>query len=170
LLLSPFGRGPRPLFEKKMNFLYSRMIRTKFWLKFANWFRGRFFFNIKTCKYGPSRTSKTMIWINLNLHYIRKLLCEFEIFLLKILNNPTPFFAIISPLRRTCPFICTILNFLYPRKICTKLNWIWSVVSGEDLKKKFKVFLLFCYYLPLGRGVDIRLNNFEFPLPKDNLC
>jgi hypothetical protein len=34
----------------------------------------------------------------------------------------------------------------------------------------FSVSLLFCYYLPLGKGVPLHLKNLEFPLLKDNLC
>jgi hypothetical protein len=58
------------------------------WLKLACWFwRGRFFFNINTCKYGfpycgPSKAPGTMICTNLNLHYIRKLSCKYELFCL----------------------------------------------------------------------------------------
>jgi hypothetical protein len=39
------------------------------------------------------------------------------------------------------------------------------------VKKIFKsVFLLFCFYLPLGMCVPLHLNNLECPLPKDDLC
>jgi hypothetical protein len=34
----------------------------------------------------------------------------------------------------------------------------------------FSEFLLFCYYLPLGKGVPLHFNNLESPPPKDNLC
>jgi hypothetical protein len=44
-----------------------------------------FFFYINTSEYclpycGLSRFMGTMIWRNLNLHYIRKLSCEYDVF------------------------------------------------------------------------------------------
>ena len=44
--------------------------------------------------------------------------------------------------------------------------WFWR----RRFFKNFSVFLLFCYYLPLGKGVLLHLNNFESPPPKDDLC
>jgi hypothetical protein len=32
-----------------------------------------------------------------------------------------------------------------------------------NLKKTFSVLLLLCYYLPLGKGVPLHLNNLKFP-------
>jgi hypothetical protein len=45
----------------------------------------RFFFHWRRCKYvlpycGPSRPLGTMVWTNLNLHYIRKLSCKYRLF------------------------------------------------------------------------------------------
>jgi hypothetical protein len=45
----------------------------------------KIFFNINICKYGfpycgPSRPQGTMMWTILNLHYIRKLSCKYELF------------------------------------------------------------------------------------------
>jgi hypothetical protein len=40
-------------------------------------------------------------------------------------------FVIISPLKRTWLFIWTNLNFLHPRILCIKFNWIWPVGSRE---------------------------------------
>jgi hypothetical protein len=34
----------------------------------------------------------------------------------------------------------------------------------------FSVYLLFCYYLPLEKRVDLHLKNLESPLFKDDLC
>jgi hypothetical protein len=45
--------------------------------------------------------------------------------------------------------------------------WFWR---RRFLKNKFSKFLLFCYHLPLGKGVVLHLYNAESPLPKDNLC
>jgi hypothetical protein len=55
----------------------------------ACWF-WRFFFNINImCKYGfpycgPSRPPGTMMWTILNLQYIRKLLCKYDVFWLSV--------------------------------------------------------------------------------------
>jgi hypothetical protein len=37
-------------------------------------------------------------------------------------------------------------------------------------KKKFSVFLLVCYYLPLERGNSLHLDKLKSPLLKDDLC
>ena len=41
-------------------------------------------------------------------------------------------FVIISPLKRTWPFISTNLNSLYPMIICIKYDWIRPAGSGEE--------------------------------------
>jgi hypothetical protein len=43
--------------------------------------------------------------------------------------------------------------------------WFW-----RRFLKIFSVFLLFCYYLPLGKGIPFHMKNLEFPPPKDDLC
>jgi hypothetical protein len=40
-----------------------------------------------------------------------------------------PIFVIISPLKRTWPFIWTNVNSLHPTIICTKFDWIWPAGS-----------------------------------------
>jgi hypothetical protein len=84
-------------------------------------------------------TPGTMIWTNLNLHYVRMLSCRFEIFWACGSSEDfwmtLPYFCIfviVSPLNRTCPFIWTILNSLHLRMICTKFHWNWPVGSGEE--------------------------------------
>ena len=62
---------------------------------------------------GPPRPPGTMIWRNLNLHYIKKLSCKYELFWLcgfwEVNFSMTPphfsIFVIISPLKRTWPLI-----------------------------------------------------------------
>jgi hypothetical protein len=81
----------------------------------------------------------------------------------------TPYFyifVIISPLKRTWPFIWTNLNSPYPRIICIKNDWIRPAGSGEE----FFFNLLFRYYLPLEKGYSLGLNKLESPSPKDDLC
>jgi hypothetical protein len=80
-------------------------------------------------------------------------------------------FVIISPLRGVWTLIWTNLNFLHPRMICTKFDWIWPSSSGEeDFFKIFSAFLLFRYYLPFKKGSPLDLNKRESPRPKDDLC
>ena len=79
-------------------------------------------------------------------------------------------FAIISPLKRTWPFIWTNLNSLHPTITCTKSDWIWPAGSGEEDFSKFSVYFDFRYYLPLEKGDPLPLNKLESPSPKDDLC
>jgi hypothetical protein len=43
--------------------------------------------------------------------------------------------------------------------------WFW-----RRFLKHFSVFLLFRYYLPLGKGNPLHMNKFESTSPKDDLC
>jgi hypothetical protein len=73
-------------------------------------------------------------------------------------------FVIISPLKKTYPFIWTNLNLLYPKINCTKYNWNWLTVSGEKHFLRFSVFFSpFCCYLPLVKGYPLHLNKLESP-------
>jgi hypothetical protein len=93
-------------------------------------------------------------------------------FLRRFLNDLTIFFQFIitSPSNRTEPFIWTIFKLLLHRddlhQISMKLAcWFW-----RRTLKKISVCLLFRYYLPLGKGVDLHMNNCESPSRKDDLC
>jgi hypothetical protein len=44
--------------------------------------------------------------------------------------------------------------------------WFWR----RRFKKKISAFLLFCYYLPLGKDDHLHLNKVETPPHKDDLC
>jgi hypothetical protein len=54
------------------------------------------------------------------------------------------------------------------------LYQLWLKLASWFWRRRFLIFfrefLLFCYYLPLGKGVVLDLYNFESPLPKDDLC
>jgi hypothetical protein len=109
------------------NSLYPRMICTKFdWKWLAG--SGEDFFYINICKYsfphcGPSRSPGIMIWTNLNLQYIRKLSCKYELFCL----------------------------------------------SGS-FKEDFQITPHhFCDYLPFEEDLALYWNDFQFPIPKDDL-
>jgi hypothetical protein len=77
---------------------------------------------------------------------------------------------IISPLKRTWPIVWSNSNFLHPRIICTKFDWIWPAGSGEDDFKNFSVYFhSFAIISPWRAGaipfVSITLN----PLPPRSL-
>ena len=42
------------------------------------------------------------------------------------------YFSIISPCKKTGPFIWTKLNSLYTRLLCAKFSWNWLTGSGEE--------------------------------------
>jgi hypothetical protein len=100
--------------------------------------------NLKVITYLPPGT---MIWTNLNLHYIKKLSCH-KLFRLcgsweeDFYMTPPHFciFVIISPLDKTWPLNWTIWNSHDPRIICTMFDWNWSAGSGEDFLKKISVY------------------------------
>jgi hypothetical protein len=47
---------------------------------------------------------------------------------------------------------------------------IGLLVLEKKILKIFSEFLLFCYYLLLGKGIVLHLFSSESPLPKDDLC
>jgi hypothetical protein len=72
----------------------------------------------------------------------------------KSFKCPHPIFVIISPLKRTCPLICTILNALYLRMICTKFYWNWLAGSGEDIFHYKHIEIWFSLLWPLPTPED----------------
>jgi hypothetical protein len=74
-------------------------------------------------------------------------------------------FVIISPLKRTRPFIWTNLNCLNPRIIYTKFDWIWPAGSGEE-----DFCLCICTLLLLSAFGEGWSPSFETPSPKNDLC
>jgi hypothetical protein len=81
----------------------------------------------------------------------------------RFLNDTTHFyiFVIISPLKRTWPFIWTNLNSFHPRIICTKFYSIWPAGSGEDDFSKFPVHFQSIAIISPWKGA--------IPLPWTNL-
>jgi hypothetical protein len=61
--------------------------------------------------------------------------------------------VIISPLKRTWPYIWSNLNPLHPRIICNKFDWFWPAGSGEEDFQKFSVYS-FSLLSPLGNGLS----------------
>jgi hypothetical protein len=120
-----------------------------------------------------------LIWRNLNLHYIRKLSCKYDCQILaqsfwrRFLNDPTPFLYCCNFLFFEEDLALYLKNLKFPLpkddvyQVWLKLAcWFWS----RRFFKIFSVFLLFCYYLPLGEGFPLHLNNLESSPPKDDLC
>jgi hypothetical protein len=62
------------------------------------------------------------------------------------------------------------LEFLSPMDNLYELWLILACLFWRRFLKISSIFLLFCYYLPLERGIPLHLNNPETPPPKDDLC
>jgi hypothetical protein len=89
----------------------------------------------------------------------------------RFLNDPPHFyiFVIISPLKRTWPFIGTNLNSLYPRTICITFDWISLTGSGEDFWK-FSVYIYFFAMIsPWRRDIPFIWRNLNL-LPPRMIC
>jgi hypothetical protein len=79
-------------------------------------------------------------------------------------------FVISSPLKRIWSLICTNVNSLYPRIICTEFDGIWPAGSGEeDLRKKSVYFHSFAFISNRRGTIPFIWTNLN-PLPKDDLC
>jgi hypothetical protein len=81
-------------------------------------------------------------------------------------------FVIVSPLKRTWPFIWTNLNSLHRKRIsCASLIKFGLLALEKKIFHFFQsIFFLFCYYLPLERGNPLCLNKRGIIPPKDDLC
>jgi hypothetical protein len=131
------------------NFLLCENYLYLVWLKLASYFwKRRFlkiFSNVNTCKngfphFGLTQRPGTIIFTNLNIHYIRKLFCKSELFMVcGSWEEDFCIFVIISLVNSTWPLICTISNSLYLRMSCIKFDWNWSAGSGEEDFLKFWV-------------------------------
>jgi hypothetical protein len=119
------------------------MVCTKFHWKWPAASGEDFFFNIKhrnmvfpiLAPPDPWGQWFVQTWIymmsesfHVNMNSSGSVVCE------KIFNNPTPFlhFCDYLPLEESWLLICTILNSVYLRMICTKFYWNWLAGSGED--------------------------------------
>jgi hypothetical protein len=163
VIISPLNRTWSFLLTN-MNTLHPRIFCTKFdW----NWPAGSgekdFFFNINTCKYGspycgPSQPPGSMIWTNLNLHFIRKLSCKYELFWLsgswEDLEMTPPHYCILwlSPLWRAPGSLFEHIEFgllVMEKKIFNNFQCIFTLLLLSPLK-----------------GVPLYLNKIEFPPPQ----
>ena len=133
-------------FWKILNPLHLRMLCTKIgW----NWLSGsgeeEFIISSMYFHYfliiSPWKRTGPFICTNLNPLHIR-MLCAIEFSLnwprgsreegFKILSMYFLYFVIISPWKRTGPFVSTNLNPLHPRLLCAKFGWNWLSGSGEE--------------------------------------
>ena len=72
-------------------------------------------------------------------------------------------FVIISPLKRTWPLICTILNLHYIRKLSCKMTYSGSVVLEKKIFKRPHPILAFLRLSPLWRGPGRLFEQFRIP-------
>ena len=127
----------------------------------------------------PWKRVGPFIWTNLNPLHPRMLCVKFrwswpsgsgeEDFLISSMYFH--YFIIISPLKRTGPFIWTNLNPLHPRMLCAKFGWNWPSGSGEEGFKNF-VNVYFHYFIiisPLKRAGPLIWTNLN-PLHPRMLC
>jgi hypothetical protein len=136
-------------------------------------------FNINKCKYGfpycvLTWPLGTMMWTILNLHYIRKLSCKYGLFWLSGSGGfqmTPPHFCNYLPFEEDLSLYLNNLELPLPKDdLCQAwlkfACWFWR----RGFLTIFSVFLLFCYYLPLGKGISFHLNNLKSPPPKNDLC
>ena len=116
------------------------------WLKLAQWFRRRFFFNFINvfslfCNYLPLEKAGFLHFNKLESPSPKDALCQVWLKLAQwfwgrrtfwISSMYFRYFIIISPWRRVGPFIWTNLNPLHPRMLCAKFGWNWPSGTGEE--------------------------------------
>ena len=145
VIISPLKKT-WPFIWTDLNPLYSRMISIKFDSMLAQWFWRRRFLNDPTpilhfffVIISTLKRTWSFIWTNLYPLHPRMICIQLHSIWpsgsgeknIKCLRPNFTFFVIISPLKRTWPFIWTNLNPLHLKMICTKFDWIWPNCSGE---------------------------------------
>jgi hypothetical protein len=145
----------------------------------------RWIFPIYTCKnsfpscappHPPTLEDRNLY--SLKMHYFRKLSCKSKLFWLissqgkkfsMTLTNFCNFFYYL-PFEEALALYLKNLEFPLPKN---DLYQVWlKLVRWFYRRRLFKIFsviLLFCYYLPLDKGVPLYLNKLESPPPKDDL-
>ena len=97
--------------------------------------------------------------------FLRRRLLNF-IYVFSLLRS-----CIISSLKRAYAFIGINLNPLDSRMLCANFYSNWPSDFWEEGSKNFvNVFSVFCYYLPLKRGMALHLKKAECPSTKNTLC
>ena len=81
---------------------------------------------------------------------------------LKIITIYFCYLGTISGLKGTWSYILRKLNSRHPRSFnFCKFGWNWQILT--------MYFSLFCYYLPLKKGIALLLNKLDSPLPNNAL-
>jgi hypothetical protein len=97
-----------------------------------------------------------------------------SVFLEKSFKYPTPFSHLCDylPFEKNLTLYLNRLEFSLSKDNLYQLSLIefGLLVLEEKIFKIFSVFLLFCYYLPLEKGVPLHLNKLDSPPPKDDFC
>ena len=133
----------------KLEFPSSKDALCQVWLKLAQLFLRRWFLHLSMYfQYfviiSPGKKMGPLIWTNLSPHHPRIYCAKFdwnwssgsgEIFFL-ISSMFFRYFVIISPWKRTGPFIWTNMNSLYPRMVCAKFGWNWPRGSWEEVENR----------------------------------
>jgi hypothetical protein len=134
-----------------------------------------FLFNIDICEYsfpycGPSRPKGIMMWINVsesfhvNMSYFGSVIPGKKIF-----EWPHPILWL-SLLWRKAGTLFEQFRIPFTQGwYIPSLIGICQHVLEIKILKKISVFLLFCYFLPLGKDLPLQLNYLEFSIPKDEL-
>jgi hypothetical protein len=132
------------LYLNKLEFPLPKDTLYQVWSNLAHWFWRRFLkiFNVFLlfCYYLPLEKGYPLLLNKLQSPSPKNDLCQVWLKLAqwfcrtRFSNDTIQFysFVIISPLKRTWPFIWTNLNFLHPRILCTKVDSIWPIGSGEE--------------------------------------
>ena len=106
-------------------------------------FVNRVYENWHHCCVNPTKFSK-FSWSNLFFEE------DFNIFLFFI-------FAIVSPSKMVWNLYLNKFAFLLSIMLCLKFGWHWHSGSGEEDFLMQSIYYLFCWYLPLEKGVALHL-------------
>ena len=87
--------------------------------------------NLNKLQFHSSKDALYWIWLKLAQWFWRRFYKKFLMYFC--------YFVIISPWKKEGPFICTKLNSLHPRMLCTKFGWNCPLVL-EKKKKMWKVY------------------------------
>jgi hypothetical protein len=166
-VIIPLWRGPGPY----LNSLHQRIICTKF-----DWFwpagsgeEDSYKFSVYFYSFtiiSPWKRAIPFLWKKINSHHPRIICAKSGSNLPNGFGGEdfqmTPYhfyiFVIISPLKRTWPFIWTNLDSIHPRIICIKIDWFWPVGSEkEDFYKVSVYFYSFAIISPLRRAISFDL-------------
>ena len=115
------------------------------WLKLAQWFWKRRFFNFVNVfslirYYLPLERDGALHWNKFESPSPKDALCQVWLYWVSgsvekdflISSMYFPYFVIISPWKRAGPFTWTNVNSLHQRMLCAKFGWNWLSGSREE--------------------------------------